>query len=273
MKTGKFFAASYGFIFLALAGLIVYGRSYYALPPARKVRHVLHPILSQSGTAGHLLGIIGALFMLLLLSYSLRKRLRFMRNWGHLDIWLNVHIFLGLTAPALVLFHTDFEFGGIVGLSFWSMAVVVASGVVGRYIYRMIPRSLSGMELSRIELEAEEIRLTFEIRKFLAPSHAFWDLLAGMDRERLRGSSPRRIRARLNAALKTERNIEAKGRKKLLKLILAREGLLRRKQLLEKTLKMLHFWHLLHFPFVVLMFLILTLHVYITFTMGHRWIF
>jgi len=273
MKSSKFFASVYAVFFLALAGLTVYGWNYYAASSAKKVRHILHPILRQSGTVGHLLGIIGALFMVLLLSYSLRKRLRFMRGWGNLDAWLNVHIALGVTGPALVLFHTVFKFGGLVGLSFWAMAVVVLSGVVGRYIYRMIPRSLSGMELNRIELEAEEIHLTFEIRKLLPRSHRFWDLMAGIDRERLSGSSPRRVRARLNKVLKAEIGVEARDRKQLLNLFLTRQGLLRRKQLLEKTQKLLYFWHLFHIPFVVLMFLLLVFHVYVTVGMGHRWIF
>ncbi len=194
MKAKPFFAAAYAAVLLGLVGLSVYGWDYYTAPAAKRVRHALHPLLRQSGTLGHLLGIIGALFMILLLAYSLRKRLRFMRGWGNLDAWLNVHIFFGLAGPALVLFHAVFKIGGLVGLCFGAMVVVVASGVVGRYIYRMIPRSLSGMELSRIELEAEEIRLTFEIRKFLPPAHRFWDLMAGTDREGLGALPPRRVR-------------------------------------------------------------------------------
>ncbi len=267
------FASAYAVLVLALAGLTLFGWDYYTSAPVKRVRHALHPVLRQSGTVGHALGIFGALFMILLLAYSLRKRVGFMRTWGHLDTWLNAHIFLGLAGPALVLFHTVFRFGGLVGLSFWAMAVVVASGIVGRYIYRMIPRSLSGMELGQIELEAEEIGLTFEIRKLLPPSHAFWEILAGLDRERQEGAFSGRLKIRLNKALKGERGIAPRDRRSLVKLIIARQSLLRRKQLMERTMKVLHFWHLLHFPFVVLLFLLLALHVFVTVTMGQRWIF
>lgn len=48
----------------------------------------------------------------------------------------------------MVLFHTAFKFGGIVAISFWSMVAVVASGVIGRFIYNQIPRSIQGQELT-----------------------------------------------------------------------------------------------------------------------------
>ena len=105
--------------------------------------------------------------MLLLLLYSVRKRFHFARKWGNLNVWLSAHIFLGFAGPVLVLFHTVFKFSGIVAIAFWSMVLVVASGVVGKFIFALIPRSLSGMELNRIEMEAEEIGLTFEMRKLL----------------------------------------------------------------------------------------------------------
>ncbi len=66
-----------------------------------------------------------------------------------------MHIFLGITGPVLVCFHTVLKLSGIVALSFWSMVLVVLSGIIGKYIYELIPHSLSGMELNRIELEAE----------------------------------------------------------------------------------------------------------------------
>jgi hypothetical protein len=97
--------------------------------------------------------------------------------------------------------------------------------------------------------------------------------MAGMDRERSGGAVPGRLRLKLSRMLKAESGVDSRDRKKLLKLILSRQGMMRRKRLLEKTLKTLHFWHLLHLPFVVIMFLLLFFHVYVTFSMGHRWIF
>ena len=55
--------------------------------------------------------------------------------------------------PILVLFHTAFKFGGIVSISFWSMVAVFLSGIIGRFIYIQIPRTIEGRELSLSEIK------------------------------------------------------------------------------------------------------------------------
>jgi hypothetical protein len=272
----------YGLFFIYYAAVFFYGRGYYAAPIAEKVRHPLHPLLRQSGSLGHLFGIVGSLFMLLLLLYSIRKRFRFARQWGNLNTWLNVHIFLGITGPLFVLFHTVLKFSGIVSIAFWSMTLVVLSGVVGKYIYGLIPRSLSGMELNRIELEAEEIGLTFEMRKLIPPLHPFWKHLADVDNLDHKPSlldplllflEPVKLRHRFSRLLKGFEGIDGKKRRKLLSLIVKRQMISRKAKLLQQTLKVVHYWHLLHKPFVIIMFLILIIHVYISARMGYLWIF
>lgn len=272
----------YVLFFLALTALIVWGSNYYFAPLAKKVRHALHPVLRQSGTIGHLLGIIGSLFMLLLLLYSVRKRFRFARNWGDLNTWLRVHIFLGITGPVMVLMHTVFKFSGIVSLAFWSMVLVVLSGVIGKYIYELIPRSLSGMELNRIELEAEEIGLTFEMRKLIPAGHRFWHVLAENDDTDTPPSifaslflfiEQARTRRKFSRLLKEFPEIGQIERKTLLSLVVQRRMFLRKAQLLKQTMRIVHYWHLIHKPFVIIMFLILMIHVYIAVKMGYVWMF
>jgi hypothetical protein len=51
-----------------------------------------------------------------------------------------------------VLFHTSFKFGGLVAVSFWSMVAVFVSGIIGRFIYILIPRTIEGRELSLNEV-------------------------------------------------------------------------------------------------------------------------
>lgn len=218
--------------------------------------------------------------MILLLGYSLRKRLRFMWKWGNANDWLEVHIFLGISGPALVLLHTAFKFSGIVGVSFWSMALVVASGIVGRYVYQSIPRSISGTELNRIELEAEEIGITYELRKRISRGHPFWDRMTAFETSlsatpsgllhSLREGS--RLRATFNRTLKKTKALGSGERRLLMGLVLKRQKLIRRKQFLDKTQKILYYWHLFHVPFVMLMFLILAIHIYVSVKMGNAWI-
>ena len=54
---------------------------------------------------GHVMGIIGFVFMLMTETlYSLRKRSRTVK-WGKLSNWLQFHIFTGLVGPYMVLLH------------------------------------------------------------------------------------------------------------------------------------------------------------------------
>ena len=62
--------------------------------------------------------------MLLMLLYSVRKRVGFLRRLGPLSRWLDGHIFLGVFGPLLVMLHSSFKVQGLVALSFWSMVAV-----------------------------------------------------------------------------------------------------------------------------------------------------
>lgn len=81
------------------------------------------------------LGYIGFGTLVAMNLYSLRKRVPVMAKFGKLSHWLNFHIFCGLVGPTFILFHCNFKVGGLVSISFWSMAVSFASGIVGRYFY------------------------------------------------------------------------------------------------------------------------------------------
>lgn len=272
----------YALLFVFAAALLYYGRAYYAAPAFQKARHPLNPLLRQSGTAGHFFAIIGTLFMLLLMLYSLRKRFAFARNWGSLNVWLSAHIFLGFAGPALVLFHTAFKFSGIVAIGFWSMVLVVASGVVGKYLFELIPRSLSGMELNRIELEAEEIGMTFEMRKLLPADHPFWRRLAALENEAGRPPrwehlhllfEPAQMRRQLRRLLGNASGLDRARRRRLVQLVVKRHMVQHKARLMQQTLRILHYWHLVHQPFVIIMFLILLIHVYVSVRLGYVWKF
>jgi hypothetical protein len=94
---------------------------------------------------GYFLGVAGALCMLILLSYPLRKRFRAMRGWGKLPAWLNGHMLLGIIGPTLILFHANFALGAMnSNVALFAMLTVVGSGIVGRYIYGKTHNRLSG---------------------------------------------------------------------------------------------------------------------------------
>ncbi|MEI7982264.1 MAG: hypothetical protein WCI71_11475, partial [Bacteroidota bacterium] len=137
----------------ALIALCILGFSYYNVPLEERFFHGNHNLLKPGGIGGHGFGIFGSLFMIFgMVSYMIRKRIRALSRLGVLNYWLEFHIFLCTLGPILVLFHTSFKFGGLVAVSFWSMVAVFASGVIGRYIYIRIPRTIEGRELSLNEV-------------------------------------------------------------------------------------------------------------------------
>jgi len=96
---------------------------------------------------GHSIGILGFIFMLMTETlYSLRKRSRSVK-WGRMSTWLQLHIFTGLVGPYMVLLHTSWKFNGIAGATTLLTIIIVISGIIGRYIFTRIPRTMDGLEI------------------------------------------------------------------------------------------------------------------------------
>jgi hypothetical protein len=138
---------------LLTLALAVYGFNYYRLDAAHRALSPKHELLKPGGTIGIRLGIFGAILFLAIFLYAFRKRWAWLGKIGTTKHWLDFHILLGLTAPVIITFHSSFKFGGIAGIAYWIMMTVVASGVVGRYIYAQIPRSLGSAEMSFKDLQ------------------------------------------------------------------------------------------------------------------------
>ncbi len=94
---------------------------------------------------GFYLGVTGALMMLAMLLYPLRKHARFMQNWGALKNWFRIHMIMGIVGPTLVLFHSTFHIRSTnAAVALFSMLGVVASGIIGRFVYTKIHYGLYG---------------------------------------------------------------------------------------------------------------------------------
>ena len=122
-------------LWYALAAIVAV-TALYALAYAQAGR-----LPAASGWVGHGIGIAGFVLMLMTATlYSLRK-LRADASWGSTAAWLRFHMFTGLVGPYMVLLHTAMRFHGFAGLTMLLAAVVVASGLVGRFLYTRVPRS------------------------------------------------------------------------------------------------------------------------------------
>lgn len=103
---------------------------------------------------GYNLGLIGGLMMLTLLLYPLRKRFAALDRLGSMTGWFKHHMAFGILAPLLILFHSTFRPVSINGrVALYSMLVVVASGIIGRFIYRHVHAGIYGKELTLADRE------------------------------------------------------------------------------------------------------------------------
>ena len=136
-------------ILSTLALVTLAGMPYYRLPAGLRVRDPLHAWLKPSGYVGQAAGVLGFLVFTFLWLYPLRKKVRALAWTGSVGKSLDVHVVAALGLPLLVAIHAAWKFEGLIGLGYASMLVVCLSGIVGRYLYTRIPRSRSGVELTR----------------------------------------------------------------------------------------------------------------------------
>jgi len=109
-------------------------------------------LTAESGI-GYNIGIIGASMMLILLLYPVRKHVRFMRNWGPIKYWFQIHMMLGVTGPLFILYHSNFGLGSTnSNVALISMLIVSGSGLLGRIFYTKIHDGLYGRKVELNEL-------------------------------------------------------------------------------------------------------------------------
>ena len=196
--------------FITFIILVYWGVSYYLTSVEERPFHESHDMLKPSGPIGHGLGIVGTLMILIgVFSYIGRKKKKFLPRVGALKHWLEFHIFLCSVGPLLILFHTAFKFGGIVSISFWSMVAVVLSGVIGRFIYIQIPRTIQGRELSLTEIKEMKDNLSQQLRmKYGFDEGVYGQLIAATTREA--EGNEKGLVARVARRIKTNREIKNK---------------------------------------------------------------
>jgi hypothetical protein len=128
----------------ALASLIAIGVGY-------RLREDAY-LVPERG-AGYALGIAGLSMMVLLLLYSLRKRARWLRGFGAVRYWFEIHMLLGILGPLAILFHANFQVKSVnAGVALVSMLIVAASGFIGRFAYARIHHGLFGHRESLAEV-------------------------------------------------------------------------------------------------------------------------
>lgn len=271
---------------LVTLALFYIGLPYYSTSLEERFYHPDHVYLKPSGIFGHGLGIVGTLLILIgVFSYIARKRYKFLARMGRLKYWLEFHIFLCSVGPVMVLFHTAFKFGGIVSIAFWSMVAVVASGVIGRFIYIQIPRSIEGRELSLQEIQTVKSNIEVNLKNTYGLNEAAYDAIMEATRINPRPAGSSLLGSMIGKYFEDQKtirsvkqilrgnNLSGTDLKKVSDLVKSEISLNNRIDRLQTMQRLFKYWHVAHLPFALIMLIIMVIHVGVTLAFGYRWIF
>jgi len=214
-----------------------------------------------------------------------RRRNRSLMRLGLLKHWLEFHIFMCTLGPVMILFHTAFKFGGLVAVSFWSMVAVFLSGIIGRFIYLQIPRSIEGRELSLSEIKDLKSDVGSILIKSLKLDDASLQTIIDSTKNKI-GIYHENFLVRSFRKFKEDRNniqsvrsvlksnkIPRDQSRQIIKLVKNEIKINRRIDRLNTMQNLFKYWHVAHLPFALVMLVIMVVHVIITVAFGFKWIF
>jgi hypothetical protein len=236
------------------------------------------PLKPYGGTwLGYTLGTVGAVLILWLLWYGVRKR-RYSSNAGTVQGWLSAHVYLGTALIVVATLHTGFELGlNVHTLAYVLMLAVVLSGFYGVFVYLRVPRAMTenlGEDtLDGLLLRIADVDREMREKALSLPDSAFALIDRSVTGTRLGGSFGRlmsgRDRACPTAAAVRDWGKHARGLSgdvaKLDKEVFAL--LLKKNQLLERARRdlrhkaVLDFWLIFHVPLAFMLLAALTAHV------------
>jgi hypothetical protein len=283
-------AASFSHYFTkSLLGLgpLLFGAAVLAALYAGWVHREEEYIRADTGL-GYWLGIIGTTMMVVLLLYPVRKRVRLFRGFGKVPTWFRSHMIMGIAGPTLIIFHSNFHTHSVnASVALFFMLTIVASGIIGRYLFSKIHKGLYGTkaEIKGMLADADFMkralgagyedsgRLLSELGKFegrvLVRHKSFFSSLWAFIMLGWRWQSLRtRLLREVKAAIETEGQRRGWGwmtRRKRLNLV--RDHLRIYFAAVNKAARfgmydrMFHLWHVLHMPLFFLLVLTAILHV------------
>jgi hypothetical protein len=250
------------------------GYEYYMLPLGERPFSDFYDDLRPAGRIGLQYGVIGTgLITAGVVLYSGRKRIRALARLGKLKFWLEFHIFLCTVGPFLVTLHTSFKVGGLVSIAYWSMVVVALSGIFGRYVYVRIPKTMAGnfADLAAIRVQREELlgELAIDlgptlgdVERLIAPARGaprpglLSALGAAIRFDFTRGRTVRKVRKLLGGT-----SVSRAKREHVLRLVDRQLQVEHEMAHLLPFQRLFRYWHILHLPLAVAMFVIVAVHV------------
>jgi hypothetical protein len=154
---------------------------------------------------GYTLGTIGALLILWLLWFGIRKR-RYSGSSGTARGWLSAHVYLGTTLILIAFLHAGFQVGwNIHTLALVLMLLVIFSGFFGVYAYLRYPAMMTrnradstrdAMLAEIRELDQQTLQIADKVDKSIHDA-----ILSSIQHTRLGGGVWSQLRARDDSGL------------------------------------------------------------------------
>jgi hypothetical protein len=276
-----------------LSALAIYGADYYWLPINERPFSDKYELLKPGGVIGLKLGILGTVLFFIIFLYALRKVIPWLGRFGTARHWMDFHVIAGVSAPVVIAFHASFKFRGIAGIAFWIMLAVAASGIIGRYLYSQIPRSITAAELSMAELQSGENELTETLsNQHIYSADQLGRILETPSAEHLRRIGPllaigemlalnlrlpfqvAALRRSVSNAWTTVRSLGGlltsgnEDVEQVVSLVKQKAALSRRIAFLNHTHRVFHLWHVIHRPFSYAFAVLAVLHICVVMGLG-----
>ena len=251
-------------VFVVIASIVAY--AVYTSPFGR-----------YGGTpAGYALGTVGALLILWLMWFGIRKR-RY-KGSGNIQGWLSGHVYLGTALVVVATLHTGFQVGwNVHTLAYVLMLLVIFSGFYGLYAYLRVPQLMTEnlredtldsllLKIADIDREARRLavgmpdNINLAIQDSLQNTRIGGGVIAQIS-GRARNCPTARAVTTIQAAVRQFKDEEARSNKDLYTLMLRKQHLLERARFDVRYKAILDFWLFLHVPLSLALLAALTAHI------------
>lgn len=218
-------------------------------------------------------GYLGTALLVLSMAYPIQRRFGWFRATASNTFWLDVHLMCGTVGPLFILLHSALRLDTWVSIPFWSMAMVVVSGVLGRYLYTLVPSLAHGHDLELLDhhgalaaleathpaaaaaarraLEREAARARHAAREVGLSALLLWLLADDLGRR----WRVRRCRAELAGV--APRAVARDAARRLGRVFL----LERRRAIAPRGQLLLRGWKRIHVPFTLVLFVTMAAHI------------
>ena len=224
-------------------------------------------------------GYVGTALMVLSMAYLLQRRFGWFGKTATNQFWLDVHLMTGTVGPLFIVLHSALRLTTWVSIPFWSMIAVVISGVLGRYLYTLVPSLTSKHDL---EILGHRRAITELAKDHPAAGDHAYQL---MDREAQRSARAWEIGLvplllwvmaddlrRMWTRRRDRRALARMAPRKIARQIARRIDRVvffeRRKELAPRGKAILHSWKRVHVPFSVVLLVTMLAHIAIALRLG-----